>query len=206
MRSAMAQRETNLEQITTWVGQCLGRIEAQAFQLQVDAEQNPEAAAAALEHHAAELQELVGALLVAEQARLEDAEADLNPIVDRAVRGCVAEAMIPVVTRQNLQRDLPHVACPPGQLAFAVQRAVMLGLAQLQPGDELRVATRMEADAAVFELETHGSGSGDHCSERAASLIDFATNLGGNCRIDFDGQGRLLLALELPLVHAIGGH
>lgn len=192
----MAQRETDLERITTLLGQCLGRIDEQAFRIQCDdVAQDPDGAAFVLEQEAAELQELVGSLMLAEQ---QVEQADLNRIVDRAVRGCVAEASVPIVSRQQLDRNLPQIACSPGQVAFAVQRGVMLGLACLGPGDELTVSTRSDGETAVFELEARGNQRDRHQHERAASLVEFTQGLGGTCRVDVDSSGHLLLALELP--------
>lgn len=199
-RHAMAHRETDLDRITTLLGQCLGRIDEQAFRLQKGADDDYDTADV-LEQEAAQLQELVGSLLSAEG---NTTVAHLNRIVERAVHDCVGELQHPVVIRERLQPDLPPIACQPGQLAYAVQRAVMIGLSHTAAGDELVVTTRREGDQAVFELESHGHQRDRHLPERAASLMEFVAAFGGTCRIA-DDRGALLLALELPSELAIDG-
>lgn len=197
----MAHRETDLDRITTLLGQCLGRIDEQAFRLQqVEDEPTDLDVASILENEAAQLQELVGSVIESNE-RLE--QADLNRIVDRAVRGCVAELGVPIVVRQRLANDLPPIACGPGQLAFAVQRAVMLGLGRIDAGGEIIVTTRRDGDAAMFELECTGHGRDRHLHERTTTLCEFVAGFRGNCRIDADDRGALLLALELPTSLAI---
>lgn len=198
----MAHRETDLEQITTLLGRCLGRIDEQAFRLQREPADDDEAVADVLEQEAAQLQELVGSLIEANE-RLE--HADLNRVVDRAVRGCVAEAGVPVVTRLRLAAGLPAVACSPGQLAYATQRAVMIGLQHLPPGGEIIATTRREGDSAVFELECEGNPQAKdrHLQERTTSLSEFVAGFQAACRVATDDRGSLLFAFELPLALAI---
>jgi hypothetical protein len=191
----MSQRETDLERITTLLGQCLGRIDEQAFRLQRLADEDQDTDADTLEQEAATLQELVSTLVDRQETT---AHADLNRIVDRAVRDCVAEVGVPIVTRQRLAPSLPPIACTPGQLAFTVQRAVMLALGRVDSGGELVVTTRREADTTVFELECQGHGRDRHLQERCLSLCEFVAGFGGNCRVDTDERGALLLAIELP--------
>ncbi len=199
----MAHRETDLDRITTLLGQCLGRIDEQAFRLQQTEDDSNDVdldVAAVLENEAAQLQELVGSVIETNE-RLE--QADLNRIVDRAVRECVAELGVPIVVRQRLAKDLPPIACGPGQLAFAVQRAVMLGLGRIDAGGEIIVTTRRDGDAAMFELECTGRGRDRHLRERTTTLCEFVAGFRGNCRIDADDRGALLLALELPTALSI---
>lgn len=197
----MAHRETDLDRITTLLGQCLGRIDEQAFRLQqIDDDSEDFAAADVLEQEAAQLQELVGTL-VEHPPQLE--HADLNRIVDRAVRGCVAEVGVPIVVRQRFAPQLPAIACTPGQLAFAVQRALLLGLGRIEAGGEIVVTTRREGEAAVFELECQGHSRDRHLQERTATLSEFVSGFHGTCRISTDDRGTLLLALELPTSLAI---
>lgn len=191
----MSQRETDLERITTLLGQCLGRIDEQAFRVQRLGDEDLDADADTLEQEAATLQELVSTLVDHQQTA---EHADLNRIVDRAVRDCVAELRVPVVTRQRLAPSLPPIACTPGQLAFTVQRAVMLALGRIDAGGELAVTTRCDGEAVLFELECHGHGRDRHLQERCLSLCEFVAGFGGNCRVDGDERGALLLAIELP--------
>jgi hypothetical protein len=203
-REAMAHRETDLEQITTLLGRCLGRIDEQAFRIQREESDDDEDVADVLEQEAAQLQELVGTLIEAND-QLE--HADLNRVVEHAVRGCVAEAGVPVVTRLRLCPGLPPVACRPGQLAYATQRAVMLGLQHLPPGGEVIATTRRDGDLAIFELECEGSSPTSHrnLDERATSLTEFVASFDGNCRVATDDRGNLLFAFELPLTLAVEG-
>ena len=195
----MTQRETDLDRITTLLGQCLGRIDEQAYRLQRD-EDGDDFVGDVLEQEAAMLQELVGTLVEA-NARIE--YSDLNRVVVQSVRDCVAELGVPVVVSQVLAPDLPRIACGPGQLAFAVQRAVMLALARADESGDIRVTTRREGEQVVFELESHGRGRDRHLHERTATLCEFVAGLDGHCRIDCDDQGSLLIALELPAALAI---
>ncbi|MDO8349014.1 MAG: hypothetical protein Q7T30_02170, partial [Planctomycetota bacterium] len=158
----MTHRETDLDRITTLLGQCLGRIDEQAYRLQRD-EDGDDFVGDVLEHEAATLQELVGTLVEAD-ARVE--HADLNRVVMQSVRDCVAELGVPVVVSQLLAPNLPLIACGPGQLAFAVQRAVMLALARADESGDIRVTTRRDCDQVVFELESHGRGRDRHLPER----------------------------------------
>jgi len=200
-REAMAHRETDLEQITTLLGRCLGRIDEQAFRMQRE-ELDDDDVADVLEQEAAQLQELVGTLIEANE-RLE--HADLNRVIEHAVRGCVAEAGIPVITRLRLATGLPPIACSPGPLAYATQRAVMIGLQHLPPGGEVIATTRREGDSAVFELECEGGQqrADRHLLERTTSLTEFVAGFQGNCRVATDDRGSLLFAFELPLALAI---
>lgn len=197
----MSQRETDLDRITTLLGQCLGRIDEQAFRLQRD-EEALEVDDAVLEQEAATLQELVGSLIDADETI---AEADLNRIVDRAVRDCLAQHKVPAVVRQRLAPKLPPIACGPGQLAFAVQRAVMLGLSHLDPGGDLVLTTREDDGMVVFEMECSGHRGERHFAERAASLCEFVTGFQATCRIATDERGQLLLVLELPTTLPVDG-
>lgn len=196
----MSQRETDLERITTLLGQCLGRIDEQAFRLQRADDENQDLDGDTLEQEAATLQELVGSLV---ESHAQAEQADLNRIVDRAVRDCVAELGVPVVTRLRLAPSLPPIACGPGQLAFAVQRAVMLALGRIDAGGEIVVTTRRDGEAVLFELECQGHGRDRHLQERSLSLCEFVAGFAGNCRIDADERGQLLLALELPASLAV---
>lgn len=198
----MSQRETDLERITTLLGQCLGRIDEQAFRLQRSDDEPIEADEDVLEQEAAILQELVGSLV---ESHTQLDQADLNRIVDRAVRDCIAELGVPVVVRQRLAPNLPPIACNPGQLAFAVQRAVMLGLSRLDPGGELVLTTRTDDDTVVFELECSGHQRDRHLAERATSLCEFVSGFHGSCKVDTDERGELLLVLELPTTERVDG-
>jgi hypothetical protein len=198
----MSQRETELHHITSLLGQCLGRIDEQAFRLQRMDDDDDLDAPDVLEREAATLQELVASMLAAEQT-VE--HSDLATVTERAVRDCTAELGVPIVVRQRLENDLPPVACKPGQLAFAVQRAVMLCLGRLGAGDELSLTTRREQDHVLLELEAHGTrrDRDRHLQARGTTLMEFVAGLRGDCRLDVDDRGGLLVAIELPTVHAL---
>ncbi len=193
----MTQRETDLERITSLLGQCLGRIDEQAYRLQHQGEDDEDfAAAETFEEAAAALQELIGNLLHAGE-RVEDAAAD--PIVRRALDEIIGELGVPVVVRQRLATGLPRVACTPGQLAFAVQRALMLAVAQIEAGGEVVVETRRDGDNVLLEVESNCPAGVEHLGDRALTLRAFVAEFGGSCQVDTDGRGRILIALELPV-------
>lgn len=198
----MRGSERNLDRISSLLGQCLGRIDEHAHRAQELDE--PDAAfltAEEIDHETAELQELVGSLLdnVVDRDR-----ADLNHIVDQAVRSCIAAVEMPVVVRQRLGTDLPEVACSPGPLTFAVQRALGIGIGHLEPGGELTLVTRRDDDNVVFEMESRGESSDGNLGERTATLCDFVADLHGSCRAESDEHGTLLVAFELPAALATG--
>jgi hypothetical protein len=191
----MPPPEPELDHITNLLGMCLGRIEEHAFRLQRDADEVEDLAVGySIEDEASLLQELVGSLL--DQAAPE--EADLNATIERAVQSCLSEVGIPVVVRQRLARGLPRVACTPGQLAFAVQRALVLGLGRLEPGGEVVLTSRCENGSLLFELESRGRQDDRHLAERAETLAEFVAGFEGHCRVQADGDHTLLLVLELP--------
>lgn len=192
----MSDRDYDLDRITTLLGQCLGRIDEQAFRLQNDEQELDEQGSAdVLEQEAAALQELVGSLI---DQHVDKEQADLNRIVEHSLRDCLAELGMPVVVRQRLTTGLPPIACRAGQLAYAVQRAVMLTLSRVDRGGDILVTTRRDGNYAVFELECNGGGRDRHLQERATTLCEFVAGFQGLCRVDEDERGTLLIALELP--------
>jgi len=188
--------DRDLDRITTLLGQCLGRIDEQAFRLQNEDQDLDELGSAdVLEQEAAALQELVGSLI---DQHVDTEQADLNRIVEPAVRDCIAELGMPVVVRQRLAANLPPIACRAGQLAFAIQRAMMLALSRVDRGGDILITTRRDGNYAVFELECNGAGRDRHLQERATTLCEFVAGFQGLCRVDEDAHGTLLIALELP--------
>ncbi len=193
----MTHRETDLERITSLLGQCLGRIDEQAFRLQhLGDDEEDFDAAGVFEDAAARLQELI-ASLVATGERVE--EAALNPIVQRAVEQIATEVGVPLVVRQRIAPDLPRIAATPGQVAFAVQRAIMLAVAQIEAGSDVEVTTRREGDNVLLEVEAICPAGVRHLRERSATLRAFVAEFHGSCQVDTDGHGRILIALELPV-------
>lgn len=195
----MSPHQSDLDHITNLLGMCLGRIEEQAFRLQGDDDEYcDEQVSDVIEDEASMLHELVGSLLECAVVDPVTERADLNLTIERAVRACLDEIDVPVVVRQRLEPGLPAVACAPGQLAFAVQRAIVLGLGRLEPGGEVILVTRREQDSVLFELESIGERDDRHLSERAETLAEFVDGLGGHCRAQTFDRDRLLLAIELP--------
>lgn len=189
----------DLDHLTNLLTQCLGRIEEHAFRLQADDDDPADVLVAdAIEDEASLLQELVGSLLVT----AVDEHADLNATVERALRSCIGELGVPIVLRQRLAPHLPRIACSPADLAYAVQRALALGLGRLGPGGEVLVTTRREPESVLFELECHGFGTDRHLPERSETLAEFVVGLRGHCRLQTTDDGTLLLAFELPVALA----
>lgn len=196
----MHEPERNLDRITALLGQCLGRIDEHAFRIQQAEEPDTEfLTAEQIDNETAELQELVGSLL---DNVVTAEDADLNRIVDQAVRSCLAAVEIPIVVRQRLAPGLPRIACGPGPLTYAVQRTLGIGIGHLEPGGELVLSTRCENDSVVLEMESRGGGKDRHLEARMATLCEFVTGLAGTCRAESDEQGTLLVAMELPIAMA----
>lgn len=194
---AMTSHEPDLDHLTSLLGRCLGRIDEQAYRIQQDGDETTDFGAAdVLEEEAATLQELIGTMLVAAG---EEREANVNSTLERAVQAFLNEIDVPILVRQRLAADLPRIACAPGELAFAVQRALVLTADTLAPGAELIVATRAEDEAVVIEIETRGAEAPDGITTRAETLREFATHLGGACHVQAGERDGLLVALELPL-------
>ena len=196
---AVMKREPDLDRLTTLLGQCLGRIDEQAYRLQRDDDPD-EDTGDVLEQEAATLQELIGTML--EQGDAPE-QADLNRVVGDVVATCLREIDVPVVIRQRLQPDLPPIACSPGQLTFAVQRAVVLAADRMCAGDELRITTRRDLEQVVLELEGPAAPRDRHLQARSQTLCEFLVAMRGHCRVDADDQGNLLVVLELPTALAI---
>jgi nitrogen-specific signal transduction histidine kinase len=192
--------ESDLDRLTRLIGQCLGRIDAEAYRLQNCDLDECLLIGDLLEAESATLHELVDSLL--ERAGSEE-RTDLNLIVERAVRSCLAETGVPVVVRQRLEPGLPSVACDPGPLSFAVRRALSIAVGRLQPGGEIVLQTRRDDQGVVLELECRGIAGGNHLAERTVTLCEFVADLQGRCRVH-DHQGSMLLMLELPAVFSAG--
>jgi hypothetical protein len=191
--------EPDLEELTLLLGQCLGRIDEQAYRLQAtpDDGDDPEEFGDVLEDEAARLQMLIGSLLESAGPAAGD-RANLNRTVQRAIDSTLKEIGFPVVVRQRLDQHLPRVAWQPGQLSYAVQRALLLATSHAGIGGEVQIGTRCEGGSVLLELEAYGSNQSHHLRERAVTLRDFVQECRGTCRIDIDGQGALLLAMDLP--------
>jgi hypothetical protein len=198
------KREPDIDRLTTLLGQCLGRIDEQAYRLQqVDDDETLEGADDVLEQEAATLQELIGSML--EQTQAPD-QSDLNGVIAAAVSACLGELQRPIVVRQRLEPDLPPVACSPGQLSFAVQRSLVLCTGGLVAGDELWLTSRRDGEQVVLELECPSVANDRNLPARSQTLCEFVAAMRGNCRVDRDDRGSLLVVLELPAALAIDEH
>lgn len=195
----MGSDDIEIGELTSLLGQCLGRIDEQAYRLQTagcDGEHDQ--IGDVLEAEAARLQELVGSLLVAHGPDVGN-RSRLDRAVQNAVQATLDSIGFPVVVRQRLAPGLPQVACGQGQLAYALQRSLLLAANHAGSGGEVTVETRAEEGTVVFELQACGSGrEPDHFAERAATLQDFVDECGGRCLAAVDDQGQLLLSIELP--------
>jgi hypothetical protein len=196
--------DPDLEELTLLLGQCLGRIDEQAFRLQAtaDGDSAVDEIGDALEDEAARLQLLIESLLESAGPATDD-QANLNRTVLRAIDSTLKELGFPLVVRQRLDDELPKVAWRPGQLAYAVQRALLLAVGHAGCGGEVRIGTRGEGGTVLLELEAHGCNQSRHLRERAVTLRDFVQEGRGTCRVEVDGHGVLLLVMELPAATAL---
>jgi signal transduction histidine kinase len=192
----MQPSEPDLEELTSLLGQCLGRIDEQAFRIQRGDDED-DAATHVLEEEASRLQNLVASLLDAVKADVGDS-SDLNRTLERVVRETVPQLQYPVVIRQRLGSGLLSIACRPNQLAHAVQRVLLLTTAFAGQGGVVELTTRLDDGVALLEASAYGQGNNCHLHERATTLTEFVASWKGRCRIDVDARGELLMALELP--------
>lgn len=194
-------REPNLDQLTTLLGQCLGRIDESAYRLQLLGDDETDLDVHdVMEQEATTLQELVDSLLGGSES---PAPCDVNRIVEQAVSACVAELGAPILVRERLGTNLPAIGCGASQFAYAVQRALVIAAGRLDAGGELAVTTRRDGDAVVFELESRGGRRDRHLQERALTLCEFVAAFRGNCHIDLDDRDNLLVVIELPQAMAL---
>jgi hypothetical protein len=192
--------EPNLDQLTTALGQCLGRIDAEAFELQRQAEAGAEEcqvrAADAFEREGESLEELVGSLLL---ATAPPEHCNLNQVLGSTLGQSLRSMPGPVLVRQRIDPNLPLIGCGQRQLASTVQRALLLGIGHLEVGDELRVATRVDGDCVLLEIEACGGHPDPHLGSRSQTLCEFAATLRGHCRVAQDEHHHLLIVVELPM-------
>ena len=195
---AMASNDPDIDKLTSLLGRCLGRIDEEAFKLQEKGEDVDFDAADRLEDETGTLVELVESMLVVE---MDSDETDLNQVVTKVTESCLQEMAVPVVLRQTLTSESSLVVAPAALVNVAVQRAMVLAVAPLGPGDELRLTTRVDSGSVLFEVESLGSHDDGNGSDRAETLREFVEELGGTCQTRRDGLD-LFLVLELPQVMA----
>ena len=137
----MASSDPEIDKLTTLVSQCLGRIDEEAFTVLNNGQDVDFDTADRLEGETNTLQELMDSMLAVE---LQSDQADLNQVVSRIAASCLQDIAVPIVFRQTLTTECALVAASPNLTAVVVQRAMVLAVAPLSPGDELRLTTRVE--------------------------------------------------------------
>ena len=196
----MTEQDPDLDELTTLLSRCLGRIDEQAGRIdQTTATDGGLLAADLLEHEAATLEQLLAAVL---NAADKSDTTDVNAVVDRAVGDFVGELKVPIVLRQQLADQLPQVACPSALFAVAMHRALRIAGARIGAGDELAVATSLNDGLIVVEITGHGNGVEGLTNGRAETLCEFVDGFGGLCRVDNKGEETLRVTLELPRTYA----
>lgn len=196
----MARDDSDLEQLSTRLQQCLGRIEEEAFRLQAsDEEPFDFGEVDRLEQATETLHDLVGSLLDAEDGPCD--EADVNAVVSEVASARLQHVQVPLVQRLLLATGDTRVAVSRAALTTAVSRALTMALGELLAGGQLTLSTRREPGAVVVEIEALGCRTGAGLAERAETLREFVRQLGGACTVQSD-QDDLFLVLELPRVIA----
>lgn len=188
----------DLDKLTSLLGQCLGRIDEEAFRMQEKGEEVDFDTADRLEAETGTLQELVESMLVVE---MDSDETDVNQVVARVAESCLQEVAVPIVMRQMLTTESAMVAAPAALVNVALQRALVLAVTPLGPGDELRLSTRVDSGSVLVEIESLGSQPDGNASDRSETLREFVEELGGTYQMRQNGQD-LFLMIELPQVMA----
>ena len=111
---AMASNDSDLDKLTSLLSQCLGRIDEEAYRLQMSGDDVDFDTADRIEDETATLQELVDSLLVVDMG---SDETDVNRVVSRIAEACLQEIAVPVVLRTNLTRESSLVAAPSAVLS-----------------------------------------------------------------------------------------
>lgn len=190
----MASRESDLDKLSQLLGQCLGRIDEEAFRLQHDDLDFDQADR--LEDQTAELQGLIDSLLVVDMGA---DEAVLNDVVTSVAESCLQELNVPIVLRQSLTNESTVVAAQSALVTVAVQRAMVLAVEPLCPGDELCLTTRIESGSVVFEMECRSSQPDTNLHNRGETLREFLEGVGGTFQMRTEDRNHYLV-LELPQV------
>lgn len=192
----MPNHRPDPERLTSLLRQCLSRIDAQARRVHRSKGRISESMAHLFDDQDTKLQGVLESLLAWSEP--ED-HADLNRVVRQTVQSFLGATNVPVVVREKLAPDLPSIACGPVPLTCAVRRALVLALGRTE-GGEITVTTRAVADSVVFEVERHSMTCEHHMKERGLTLCEFVARMRGECRIDYDQRGALLISIDLPPV------
>ena len=194
----MASNDSDLNKLTVLMGQCLGRIDEEAFLLQEHGTDVDFATADRLDSETETLYGLVDSMLSIET---NSNETNVNQIVTRVTQSTLQELSVPVVLRQALTTESSQVQAPTALVNVAVQRAMALAVKPLGPGDELRLTTRIDCDSVLIEIESRGSSIVSCASDRVETLREFVEDFDGTCQMRQEGSD-LFLVLELPQVMA----
>ena len=194
----MAYRDQDLDKLSALLGKCLGRIDEEAYRLQQEGEDVDFDIAERLEEHASELQNLVDSLLVVDMG---SDETDVNAVVQKVAESCLQEISVPILLRQSLTSEPTIVPVQAGLVTVAVQRAMILAVEPLGPGDELCLTTRIEGGSVLFEIESHSQESGSLTKERSETLREFLDDFGGSFHMRSEPQDHYMV-IELPQVTA----
>ena len=194
----MASRDQDLDKLSALLGQCLGRIDEEAYRLQQDGDDVDFDTADRLEEHTSELQGLIDSLMVVDMG---SDETDVNSVVRKVAEACLQEINVPILLRQALTSESTSVAAQSGLVTVAVQRAMVLAVEPLGPGDELCLPTRVEGGSVVFEIECHSQEPGAVIAERSETLREFLDGFGGSFNMRSEARDHYMV-LELPQVIA----
>lgn len=192
----MASRDQDLDKLSSLLGQCLGRIDEEAYRLQQDGEDADFGTADRFEEHTAELQNLIDSLLV---VGMDSGKTDVNAVVKQVAESCLQEINVPILLRQALTSESTSVAAQASLVTVAMQRAMVLAVEPLRPGDELCLTTRIDSGSVVFEIESHCQEPGASMGERGETLREFLRGFGGTFNMRSERQDYYMV-IELPQV------
>lgn len=194
----MASSDPEIDKLTTLLSQCLGRIDEEAYAVLNNGQDVDFDTGDRLEGETNTLQELMDSMLAVE---LQSDQTDLNQVVSRIAATCLQDIAVPIVFRQTLTPECALVAAPPNLTTVVVQRAMVLAVTPLSPGDELRLTTRVENGRVLLEIESFGNHQEGNANERSQTLRQFVEELGGSSQVRCEGSC-LFLVIELPQVIA----
>ena len=194
----MASSDPEIDKLTKLLSQCLGRIDEEAYSVLQNGQDVDFDTGDRLESETSTLQELMDSMVAVE---VQSDQTDLNHVVSRTAASCLQDIAVPIVFRQTLTRECALVAASANLTTVVVQRAMVLAVAPLSPGDELRLTTRVENGRVLLEIESFGSHHDGNANERSQTLRQFVEELGGSSQVRCEANC-LFLVVELPQVIA----
>lgn len=192
----MASSDPEIEKLTKMLSQCLGRIDEEAYAVLQNGQDVDFDTGDRLEGETNTLQELMDSMLTIE---LQSDQTDLNQVVSRIAAACLQDIAVPIVFRQTLTKECALVAASAHLTTVVMQRAMVLAVTPLSPGDELRLTTRVENGRVLLEIESFGSHQDGNANERSETLRQFVQELGGSSTVRYEAKC-LFLVVELPQV------